>query len=265
MYGEYFKKEQYCSKPKSMITENEQQRYSRHLLLDGFGIEGQEKLAQSKVLIVGAGGLGSPVAYYLAAAGVGTIGLIDGDVVDISNLQRQIIHDTLHIGMPKVDSAAEKIIALNPHVHVNTYHELFTAENGEALVQAYDFIIECTDNYAAKFLVNDICVAAQKPFSHGSVLRLEGQAMTYVPGSACYRCLYPQPPLDGVVPTAAQAGVMGPVAGLLGTIQATEALKYLTGIGTLLTNRLCVVNALGMNFMNLKIARRSDCETCSAH
>lgn len=241
----------------------EKQRYSRHLLISEFGEEGIKRIFESKILIVGCGGLGSPVASYLAAAGVGTIGLIDGDVVELSNLQRQVIHSTSRLGMPKVESAYQYINDLNPDVNVIAYHQLLTTENAAEIISPYNFIIECTDNYDTKFLVNDYCVALKKPFSHGSVLRFEGQTLTYVPGAACYRCVYETPPPEGTVPGAAQVGVLGSVAGLLGTIQATEALKYITRTGELLLNRLLVVDALTMNFLTLNINPSTTCQACN--
>lgn len=241
----------------------EKQRYSRHLLISEIGEEGVKRILKSKVLIVGCGGLGSPVASYLSAAGVGTIGLIDGDVVELSNLQRQVIHSTSRLGMPKVESACLNMKDLNPDVNIITYRELLTAGNAAGIILAYDFVIECTDNYDTKFLVNDSCVALEKPFSHGSVLRFEGQTLTYIPGAACYRCVYETPPPAGTVPGAAQAGVLGSVAGILGTIQATEALKYITRTGELLVNRLLVVDAFTMNFFTLHVDPSTTCPACN--
>ena len=190
-------------------------RYSRHILLQDIGVEGQEKIAAGRVLIVGAGGLGAPAAFYLAAAGVGTIGIIDGDTVDLSNLQRQIIHFTDDVGRPKVESAREKLNRLNPDVNVVTYRALFTAANAFEILGDYDFVVDGTDNFPAKFLVNDACVLAGKAFSHGGILRFDGQTFTHSPGSACYRCLFHSPPPPGSVPTCSQAGVLGAVAGML--------------------------------------------------
>jgi adenylyltransferase/sulfurtransferase len=206
--------------------------------------------------------LGAPAALYLAAAGVGTIGIIDGDVVDRTNLQRQIIHFTPDLGKPKVVSAREKINQINPEVKVNTYHELALAHNLPGLIKDYDFIIDGTDNFPAKFLINDACVMGGKPFSHGGILRFDGQTMTYMPGHACYRCVFPDPPPKGAVPTCSQAGVLGAIAGMLGTIQAAEALKYFLGQGELLTDRLLIFNALNMNFRTVKVKRNAKCPVC---
>lgn len=228
------------------FTDDQVQRYSRHILLKGVGGKGQRKLLNSRVLVVGTGGLGSPIALYLAAAGVGTIGLMDADVVDLSNLQRQVIHHTPDVGRAKVDSAAAKIAEINPDVTVEKHNYRITAENALEIVAGYDFIIEGTDNFPTKFLVNDACVMADKPFNQGGILRFQGQTMTHVPGSASYRCVYPSPPPAGAVPTCSEAGVLGAVAGMLGTIQATEALKYLLDIGELLVNRVLFFDALTM-------------------
>ena len=247
------------------LTEEQIQRYSRHILLKDVGYEGQLKIAESRVLIIGAGGLGAPVALYLAASGVGTIGIIDADVVDITNLQRQVIHHTPDIGIPKVQSAKNKINVINPDVNVITYHEWFTPENAFEIINQYDFVIDGTDNFPAKFLINDACVIAKKAFSHGGILRFDGQTFTYVPGSACYRCIFPTPPPKDAVPTCSQAGVLGSIAGMLGTIQATEALKYILGKGDLLTNRLLTFNALKMQFRTIPIKKHENCAICGLH
>lgn len=247
------------------FTEDQINRYSRHILLQDVGVEGQEKISSGKVLIVGAGGLGAPVALYLAAAGVGTIGIIDGDVVDLSNLQRQIIHFTPDVNRPKVLSAKEKIEQINPDVKVVTYQAFLTAENAFDIIRDYDFIIDGTDNFPVKFLINDACVLAEKPFSHGGILRFDGQTMTYVPGHACYRCLFNSPPPPNAVPTCSQAGVLGAIAGMLGTIQAAEALKFLTGVGDLLTDQLLTFNAKTMDFRKIKVKRTSHCPVCGAN
>jgi molybdopterin/thiamine biosynthesis adenylyltransferase len=237
------------------LNESQIERYSRHILLEDIGGAGQEKILKGKVLIIGTGGLGSPAALYLAAAGVGTIGLVDGDVVDTSNLQRQVIHHTPDVGRPKVLSAKEKISQINPDVNVITYNTLFMADNATDIIndQSYDFIIDGTDNFPAKFLINDACVMTKKPFSHGGILRFDGQTMTVVPGSATYRCVFHSPPPPNAVPTCSQAGVLGAIAGMLGTIQAAEALKYLTGVGELLTNRLLIFDAKKMTFRQVKV------------
>jgi molybdopterin/thiamine biosynthesis adenylyltransferase len=228
-------------------------------------VDGQEKISDGKVLIVGLGGLGAPVALYLAAAGVGTLGLIDGDVVDLSNLQRQVIHFTHDVEKPKVISAKEKINQLNPDVNVITYQTLLSSENALEIIKDYDFIVDGTDNFPVKFLINDACVIAGKPFSHGGILRFDGQTLTYLPGAACYRCLFHAPPPVNAVPTCSQAGVLGAIAGMLGTIQAAEVLKYLTGAGELLTNRLLSFNAKTMEFRTIKTKRSEKCPVCGLH
>jgi molybdopterin/thiamine biosynthesis adenylyltransferase len=248
------------------FNEERLERYSRHILLKDIGIEGQQKLFDAKVLIIGAGGLGSPIALYLAAAGVCTIGIADADVVDISNLQRQVIHFTRDIGQPKVESAAEKMRAINPDVQVRTYHEFLLAANIRPILRDYDFVIDGTDNFAAKFLINDACVLEHKPFSHGGILRFNGQTMTVVPGeSACYRCVFHAPPPRGSVPTCSQAGVLGAVAGMLGTIQAVEALKFITGVGTLLTNTLLSFDAKTLDFRKTHFKKNPCCPICGEH
>jgi len=247
------------------FTESQIERYSRHIILQNVGVEGQEKILEGKVLIVGAGGLGSPAALYLAAAGVGTIGLIDGDVVDMTNLQRQVIHFTADVDKPKVLSAKEKIEQLNPDVKVVTYQELLSTYNVFDIIKDYDIVIDGTDNFPTKFLVNDACVLAGKPFSHGGILRFEGQTFTHTPGNACYRCAFNSPPPPNAVPTCSQAGVLGSIAGMLGTIQATEVLKFFVGQGQLLTNRLLTFNALSMEFRNISFKRNPRCPICGEH
>ncbi|MCP4652257.1 MAG: molybdopterin-synthase adenylyltransferase MoeB [Candidatus Omnitrophica bacterium] len=244
------------------FTEKQLERYSRHITLSEVGIEGQQKILKGRVLIIGAGGLGSPAILYLAAAGVGTLGIVDGDKVDRANLQRQIIHFTPDIDKPKVISAKEKTEQINPDVKVNVYQDLVTSKNIMDLIEDYDFVIDSTDNFAAKFLINDACVIAKKPYSHGGVLRFDGQTTTYLPGNSCYRCLFKRPPPKGAVPTCSQAGVLGATAGILGTIQATEALKFLIGKGNLLSNRLLIFNALGMDFRIVDFKKNSDCSIC---
>ena len=246
-----------------MLTEDQIQRYSRHIVLKEVGGKGQQKLLDGKVLIIGVGALGSPTALYLAAAGIGTIGIADADVVDVTNLQRQVIHFTPDVGKPKVVSAAEKIRAINPDVTVHVYQELVTAANIAALIAEYDFVIDGTDNFAAKYLINDACVLAGKPYSHAGILQFIGQAITVLPGeSACYRCLIPKAPPSDLIPTCSQAGVIGVLPGVIGTIQATEAVKYLLGKGTLLTGRMLVYDALEMEFLNVEIARNPHCPVC---
>ena len=245
------------------FTEEQIERYSRHIILPEVGGVGQQKLLEGRVLIVGAGGLGSPAALYLAAGGVGTIGIVDGDVVDLSNLQRQIIHSTLDVGTPKVNSAAAKIRALNPDVDVRTYQERLTSENALAILSEYDFIIDGTDNFAAKFLIADACHFARKPYSHAGILRFDGQLMTVIPGeTVCYRCVFTAPPPPGIVPSCSQAGVLGVLAGVIGTLQATEAIKFLLGKGDLLTNSLLIYDGLALNFRRLKLSRNPDCQIC---
>ena len=245
------------------FTPEELQRYSRHILLREVGEAGQRKLARAKVLVVGTGGLGSPVALYLAAAGVGSLGIVDSDRVDLSNLQRQIVHATPDLGRVKVESAAEGLLALNPGVRVRQVFAKLCAANVMELIRDYDFVVDGTDNFAAKFLLNDACVLAGIPLSHGGVLRFEGQAMTILPGrTACYRCIFRQPPEPSAVATSAEVGILGPVAGLLGSIQATEVLKYFTGAGQLLTDALLRFDALTMNFRRIPLQRQEACPVC---
>lgn len=244
------------------FTEDDLVRYSRHILLADVGVEGQEKIRNGKVLVVGAGGLGAPVSLYLAAAGVGTIGIVDGDVVDLSNLQRQVIHFTPDVGKPKVESAEEKIRLINPGVNVVTYKEFLMSDNALDIINDYDFIVDGTDNFPVKFLINDACIMAGKPYSHGGILRFEGQTFTHLPGHACYRCLFNSPPPPGAVPTCSQAGVLGAIAGMLGTIQATETLKFLTGVGELLVDQLLTFNAKTMNFRKIKVKHNHKCPIC---
>ena len=245
------------------FSEEELERYSRHIILEEVGIKGQEKIMNSKVLIIGAGGLGSPIAFYLAAAGVGEIGIIDGDVVDRSNLQRQIIHTTDEIGIPKVESARRKLKALNPNIRVQTWQIMINAENISRIIAPYDFIIDGTDNFAAKFLINDACVMAGKPYSHGGILKFAGQSMTIKPGeSACYACVFDRPPPADSIPTCSSAGILGAIAGMLGTIQAAEALKVITGVGEPLYNRLLSFDAKSMNFRTVKFTKNPHCRVC---
>ncbi|MCK5196385.1 MAG: HesA/MoeB/ThiF family protein [Desulfobulbaceae bacterium] len=245
------------------FTAEQLERYSRHILLQDVGVEGQEKLLQAKVLIVGAGGLGCPTALYLAAAGVGTIGIIDCDTVEISNLQRQIAHFTKDIGVSKVESAKEKMLAINPDLAIATYQLYLMASNIREIIRGYDFVIDGTDNFSTKFLINDACVMENIPLSHGGILRFDGQTMTIVPGeSTCYRCYFKTPPPPDAVPTCSQAGVMGAIAGMLGTIQAAEALKFITGVGTLLTDTMLSFNAKTMDFRKIKLQKQADCPVC---
>jgi molybdopterin-synthase adenylyltransferase len=247
------------------LSDEQLERFSRHIILKDVGIEGQERILRGRVLIVGAGGLGAPAALYLAAAGVGTIGIVDGDVVDRTNLQRQVIHFTADIGKPKVSSAHEKMVQINPDVTVRTYPERLFAHNILSVIRDYDFIIDGTDNFPAKFLINDACVMAKQAFSHGGILRFDGQTMTHVPGSACYRCVFPHPPPRDLVPTCSHAGVLGAVAGMLGTVQAAEALKYLIGKGRLLTDRLLIFDALSMEFRTVGFKPNPKCPICGVN
>lgn len=241
------------------------ERYSRHILLPEVGIEGQHKIRQASVLVVGAGGLGSPVALYLAAAGVGRLGIADADVVDLSNLQRQILHATPDVGAAKVDSAARRIAALNPDVTVVPHRGYLTAATIADVVSQYDFVVEGVDNFPSKYLVNDACVLAGVPFSMGGILQFVGQTTTVLPGkTACYRCVMGEPP-TGTVPTCASAGVFGAIAGMLGSIQAAEALKYITGVGRLLTDALLCFDAKEMEFFKSPMRRKADCRVCGAH
>ncbi len=246
------------------LNEEQIERYSRHILLPEVGGKGQAKLANAKVFIIGAGGLGAPVALYLAAAGVGTLGIIDADVVDLSNLQRQVIHHTPDIKKPKVESAKEKILGLNPDVKVNTYMERLNAQNAMGILSEYDVLVDGTDNFPSKFLINDAAVFANKPLVHGGILRFDGQVMTIQPGkSACYRCIFKKPPPPGVVPSCREAGVIGVLAGVIGTLQATEVLKLILGIGEPLTNRLLRYDGLQSSFRQVKVRRNPTCPVCS--
>ena len=247
------------------LTSEQRERYARHLALKEIGVEGQKKLRDGRVLIIGAGGLGSPAALYLTAAGVGTIGIADADVVDLSNLQRQILHATADLGTPKVESARAAMESLNPEVRVNTCHAFVSADNITELIRDYDFVVDATDNFSSKFLINDACVLEKKPFSHGGILEFGGQLMTWLPGEGpCYRCVFGGPPPEGAVPTGRQAGVVGAVAGTIGCLQAMEAIKFLTGAGELLTGRLLTMDALSMTFRAVKLPRDKNCPVCGA-
>ncbi|MGW8162046.1 MAG: HesA/MoeB/ThiF family protein, partial [Desulfobulbales bacterium] len=244
-------------------TPEQLHRYSRQILLKEIGVEGQVKLSRAKVLVAGAGGLGSPAALYLAAAGVGSIDIVDSDLVDVSNLQRQIAHTSLDIGRAKAESAAERMLAINPELCVRPLHTRLCADNIMSIIRGYDFVLDGTDNFPTKFLLNDACVLAGIPLSHGGVLRFEGQTMTILPGrSACYRCVFRQPPLSGAVSSCSEAGILGAVAGMLGIIQTAEALKYITDAGDLLTNILLRFDALKMDFRRIPLTRQEDCPVC---
>jgi len=245
------------------MTEDQIHRYSRHILLSEVGGSGQVKLLNSRVLIIGAGGLGSPVALYLAAAGVGHIGIVDMDVVDLSNLQRQVIHHSKDVGRPKVLSASEKMTALNPDVEVKSYQALLNSENAREIAGPYDVIVDGTDNFSAKFLINDLAVLTGKPLVHGGILRFSGQVITIVPGqSACYRCIFREPPPAGAIPTCSEAGVLGVIAGVIGSIQATEVLKFLLGKGELLTNHLLTYDALTVLIRKVGVRKNPRCPVC---
>jgi adenylyltransferase/sulfurtransferase len=248
------------------LTGDEYKRYSRHLIMPEVGLEGQKKLKASKVLCIGAGGLGSPVAMYLAAAGVGTLGIVDFDTVDFSNLQRQILHGTPDVGRPKLASAKDRLNALNPNVHIETYETALTSENALKLFEPYDVIVDGTDNFPTRYLVNDACVLLGKPNAYGSIFRFEGQASVFATKDGpCYRCLYPEPPPPGLVPSCAEGGVLGVLPGLLGVIQATEAIKLILGTGEPLIGRFLIVDALRMKFRELKLRKDPDCPVCGTH
>jgi sulfur-carrier protein adenylyltransferase/sulfurtransferase len=245
------------------LSSEESLRYARHLILPEVGPAGQEKLKASRVLCVGAGGLGSPIGLYLAAAGVGTIGMVDFDVVDASNLQRQILHGTSDIGRPKLESARESLYEINPHVHVVPHPVRLTSENALGVLADYDVVIDGTDNFPTRYLVNDACVLLKKPYVYGSIFRFEGQNSVFAaPGGPCYRCLFAEPPPPGMVPSCAEGGVLGVLPGIVGTIQAMEAIKLLLGIGEPLVGRLLMFDALKMRFRELKLARDPDCPVC---
>lgn len=246
------------------FSEDEIQRYARHILLRELGGTGQARLKTAKVLVVGAGGLGSPLALYLAAAGVGHIGLVDADVVELSNLQRQIAHGTADIGRPKVESAAESLRRINPLVEVVEHKARLEAGNVAGLLAGYDIICDGTDNFETRFLLADACVAARKTLVTAAVLRFEGQLSTFKPheGGPCYRCLYPEPPPEGLVPSCSEAGVLGAVTGVMGTLQATEVLKEITGIGKSLAGYLLVWNALDAEFRKIRLKKDPSCPVC---
>ena len=248
------------------FSEEEIKRYSRHILLPEVGGKGQKKINGAKVLMVGAGGLGAPVGYYLAAAGVGKIGIVDGDHVELSNLQRQIIHSMNDLGKNKALSAQETLLALNPGIEVVTYQERMTSQNIFGILEDYEIVVDGTDNFPTRYLINDACVMTRKPLSHGAVFRFHGQAMTIVPGEGpCYRCLFREPPPPGMTATCEEAGVLGVLPGLIGLIQATEVLKLILGEGQALIGELLIYEALDMTFKNMKIRRDPDCEVCGDH
>ncbi len=258
------------------LSNEEVKRYSRHLILPEFGLEGQKKMKNASVLMIGAGGLGSPFAMYLAAAGIGKIGIVDFDVVDYSNLQRQILHRTDSVGKPKTESAKATINAINPFVEVVTYDTPLTSQNALEILKDYDVIVDGTDNFPTRYLVNDACVLLGKPNVYGSIFRFEGQVSVFwansheatggrLPEGACYRCLYPEPPPPGLVPSCAEGGVLGVLPGVVGTMQAIETIKLITGIGEPMINRLLLFDALKMKFRELKLKKNADCVVCSDH
>ncbi len=245
-----------------ILTPDQVKRYSRHIIMGDVGSVGQRKLMQSKALIIGAGGLGSPAAVYLSLAGVGTVGLVDFDVVELSNLQRQILHHTPDVGRPKLQSAKDNIYAYNPDVNVVLHEVRLESDNAMEIISQYDLVVNGADNFATRYLVNDACYLLNKPLVDGSILIFDGQATVFLPGQGCYRCLFPSPPPPGMVPNCAEAGVLGALTGLVGSIQATEALKYFLGIGESLSSRLLLIDALSMNFREVRLKRNPNCPLC---
>lgn len=247
------------------LSNDQMARYSRQIMLNEVGLSGQRKLLKSKVLLIGAGGLGSPLGVYLAAAGVGTLGLVDGDFVDMSNLHRQIIHRTEDVGRPKVESARDTIRGINPDVKVQLYPERLTVENALEIMREYDVVIDGTDNFQTRYLVNDACILANKPQVHGSILQFQGMVTTFVPGKGpCYRCIYPEPPPQELVPSCGTAGVFGVLPGVIGLLQATETLKLLAGFGDALIGRVVSYDALGLRFREMKFSRDPECSACGS-
>ena len=244
------------------LTPEQVKRYSRHIIMPQVGSNGQRKLLDSKVLIIGAGGLGGPGALYLALAGVGTIGIADFDVVDMSNLQRQILHQYNDVGQRKVISAQETINSYNPDVNVIPHEVWLTSDNAKEIINGYDMVINGADNFPSRYLVNDACYLLGKPLIDGSILIFDGQSTVFIPGQGCYRCLFPSPPPPGMVPNCAEAGVLGSLTGLVGSIQATETIKLILGIGDSLSSRLLLIDALSMDFREVKIKRNSECPLC---
>src|SRR5437763_4373352 len=248
------------------LNNDEILRYSRHLIMPEVGMEGQLKLKAAKVLCIGAGGLGSPLALYLGAAGIGTLGIVDFDVVDYTNLQRQIIHTTADVGRPKLDSAADKLKAMNPFLNIRTFNTRLSSDNALDLFKEFDIIADGTDNFPTRYLVNDACVLTRKPNVYGSIFRFEGQASVFATEAGpCYRCLYPEPPPPGLVPSCAEGGVLGILPGLVGVMQATEVIKLILGKGEPLIGRLVLIDALGMKFRELKLRKNPDCPACGTH
>lgn len=251
------------AKPEAVLSNDEILRYSRHLIMPEVGMQGQQKLKAAKVLCIGAGGLGSPLSLYLTAAGVGTLGIVDFDVVDYTNLQRQIIHTTNDVGRKKLDSAAEKLKAINPFLNLQTFETKLTSANALDLFRQFDIVADGTDNFPTRYLVNDACVLTGKPNVYGSIFRFEGQASVFATEDGpCYRCLYPEPPPPGLVPSCAEGGVLGILPGLVGVIQATETIKLILGVGESLAGRLLLVDSLSMKFRELKLRKNPDCPVC---
>ncbi|HCL26764.1 MAG: molybdopterin-synthase adenylyltransferase MoeB [SAR202 cluster bacterium] len=244
------------------LTPEQVKRYSRHIIMGDVGSHGQRKLMGSKALIIGAGGLGSPSAIYLALAGVGTVGIVDFDVVELSNLQRQVLHHSSDVGRPKVQSALDNIKSYNPDVNVVLHETRLESDNAMEIISQYDLVINGADNFATRYLVNDACYLLNKPLVDGSILIFDGQATVFLPGEGCYRCLFPSPPPPGMVPNCAEAGVLGALTGLVGSIQATEALKHFLGIGESLSSRLLLVDALSMTFREVRLKKNPNCPLC---
>jgi adenylyltransferase/sulfurtransferase len=252
-----------AAKPGAALSKEEVLRYSRHLIMPEVGMDGQLKLKQAKVLCIGAGGLGAPLGLYLAAAGVGRIGVVDFDAVDYTNLQRQVLFGTRDVGRPKIEAAAERLRDLNPEILIDTFETRLTSENALELLKNYDIVVDGTDNFPTRYLVNDACVLLGKPNVYGSIFRFEGQVTVFgCPGGPCYRCLYPEPPPPGVVPSCAEGGVLGVLPGIVGTIQAAETLKLIIGRGEPLIGRLLLFDALGMRFRELKLRKNPECPVC---
>lgn len=248
------------------LSEQQIERYSRQIILPNVGGKGQDKILKARVLVVGTGGLGSPCAFYLGAAGVGTIGLVDSDKAELSNLQRQILHTTSDVGVPKAESGKKRLTALNPDVNVIAHNLRITSENILGLIKDYDIVVDGTDNFPTRFLVNDACVMGSRPLIHAGIFRYDGQIMTILPKKGpCYRCLFPEPPPPGAVPSCQEGGILGAVAGVLGVLQANEALKLILGIGDLLVGKLLVFDALTSSFRTVKVPRDKDCAVCSDH
>src|SRR6202521_2777298 len=251
------------AKPAATLSNDEILRYSRHLIMPEVGMDGQLKLKNAKVVLIGTGGLGAPLGLYLAAAGVGRIGIVDFDVVDFTNLQRQVIHGTKDVGRKKLDSAAETMQDINPYVHIDKHETALSSENALEIIKDYDMVVDGTDNFPTRYLINDACVLLKKPNVYGSIFRFEGQATIFAyPGGPCYRCLYPEPPPPGLVPSCAEGGVLGILPGTIGLIQATETVKLILGIGEPLIGRLVLYDALAMRFRELKLRKNPECPVC---